>query len=270
VEHDMFILRNTQRRVAAIGAASALLAVVTTACTDAPPPTSSRDASLTAQVAANDSLIRSAAAATRRDSARPGTTPGTPTAVAGYAFPASLALSTAQQNQIVALRAAFGEQTAKDAADYNAIVLEARNARAAGASAASIDAIVAKGSAIAERLRSAEAALQTAIEAVLTPAQREWLARCATPRSLTAAQTQQIADLERAFEQAMAADLKAIADALGSITALRASNAGSSAVESQIRTIIDGVTPARERLRTAQQKLAADIAKITGTSSCEG
>lgn len=266
----MFTFFTTQRRVAAFGAASAFLAVVTTACTDSSPlaPTGGRDTSLAAQVAANDSLIRSASAATRRDSAGPGTASGTPTVGPGFALPASLALSTAQQNQIAALQAAFDQQTAKDAADYNAILIEARNARAAGASAASIDAIIAKGSAIAQRLQAAQAALQAAIEAVLTPAQREWLARCASPLSLTATQTQQIADLERAFEQAMAADLKAISDALDKILALRASSTASSAVESQIRAILDGVTPARERLRAAQQKLAADIAMITGTSSC--
>jgi len=151
----MFTFFTTQRRVAAFGAASAFLAVVTTACTDSSPlaPTGGRDASLAAQVAANDSLIRSASAATRRDSAGPGTASGTPTVGPGFAFPASLALSTAQQNQIAALQAAFDQQTAKDAADYNAILIEARNARAAGASAASIDAIIAKGSAIAQRLQ---------------------------------------------------------------------------------------------------------------------
>ena len=266
----MFSLRQTPRRVAALGAASALLAVLTTACTDASPlaPGTGSDASLASQVAANDSLIRSASAATRRDSAGAGTTAGTPATGGAFAFPASLALSPAQQEQIAALRAAFEQQTAKDAADYSAIVTEARAARAAGASAASIDAIVAKGSAIAQRLQAAEAALQKAIDAVLTPAQREWLARCASPLSLTEAQQQQIANLERAFDQAVAADLKAIEDALKSINALRAGTPGSSAVESQIRAILDAVTPARERLRAAQQKLAADIATISGTSGC--
>ena len=268
----MFSFLRTQRRGAAIGTVSALLVVGATACTDASPlaPAGDTDASLAAQVATNDSLIRSASAATRRDSAGPGAVSAGPAVGSAFALPASLALSAAQQQQINALRATFEQQTAKDAADYNAILVEARAARAAGASAASIDAIMAKGSAIAQRLEAAAAALQKAIDAVLTPAQREWLARCASPLSLTAAQAQQIADLERAFELAMTADLKAISDALDKILALRAASPGSSAVESQIRGILDAVTPARERVRAAQQKLSTDIATITGTSSCGG
>jgi hypothetical protein len=249
----------------------ALLLVLLAACQgDAllTPAARGQEETLAAKVAANDSLITSTRSAAQRDTAGRSAA-GTPSIGIGN-LPASLALSAAQREQIAALQAKYTQETAADSAAYAAIVTQALAARAAGATSEAINAIMAPALAIEQRLAAARAALNTALEAVLTPAQREWLAQCAAPRALSAAQAEQVAAREQAFRTAMAADLAAIDKALADITALRGSGQASSAIEAQIRSILEQVTPARERLRAAQQQLAADIAQIIGTTTCQG
>jgi hypothetical protein len=269
----MFPMRG-RSTVATTGWMPVLVLSLVTACSETSPVSPSAStgtrSGLAGQVAANDSIINLTASATQRDGST--STPRTPISSdePGLGLPASLALTPAQQQQLNALRAAHAQQTAADVAAYNAILAQARAARVAGASAATIDSIVATGTAVQKRLEAADAALLKNIDALLTPAQRQWLQTCQTTPALSQAQAEQIAALERAFASANAADLAAIESALANITRLRGSGQSSSSIETQVRDILNLVTPARERVRAAQQKLAADIAQIMGTSPCQG
>ncbi len=248
------------------------LVLVTACANDAPLAPSSTDAGtgvLAAQVAANDSLIRSTTATTRSAA---GAAAGTAVSTGALLsrLPASLALTSAQRAQLDTLVAKHEQAIASDVAAYNAILVQARSARESGATSASIDAIIATGADVRKRLDAASAAHFAAIEAILSPAQREWLATCANGPVMSSAQAEQIATLLQAFESATAADMAAIEQALATITALRNGAQPDSAIEAQIRSVLEQVTPARERLRAAQQKLEADIAKIVGNNTCEG
>ncbi len=247
--------------------------VLVTACSDAAPvaPSSTDVGSgvLAAQATANDSLIRSTTAIAQ-SAARAGARAAISTGALVSRLPASLALTSAQQAQLNALEAKHEKDMASDVAAYDAIVAQARSARQSGATSASIDAIMATGAEIQKRLEAARAAYFAAIEAILSPAQREWLATCANGPVLSPAQTQQIATLVQAFSSAIAADVAVIDQALAKITALRNGTQTSSAIEAQISSALEQVLPARLRLSAAQQKLEADIAKIVGNNTCEG
>jgi Spy/CpxP family protein refolding chaperone len=90
-------------------------------------------------------------------------------------FPDSLALSPAQQQQIVALRAAFRQSNAAPFARLTAISDSARAARAAGATPDQVRAIEDQARPIEKSLRPGNEQVQLKIEAVLTPGQLAWM-----------------------------------------------------------------------------------------------
>jgi hypothetical protein len=254
------------------------LAMGVTACADRLPsaPDALTKDSLAGLITENNGAIQRIASTVKSDTARGAGstgTAGTAGSITGgdFSFPAALALTATQQNQIAALRAAYAQATAADSVAWKAIVDKALAARAAGSPASVIDEIVASGVAISERLSRAARKLEEDILAVLTPAQRDWLAKCAGPQALSVQQQQQLAALQTAFDQATAADVAAIQAALSKIEALRAgSGAGTQAVEEQIRAVIEAVLPARLRLSAAQQQLAQQVSAVTGPSGCAG
>lgn len=97
-------------------------------------------------------------------------------------FPDSLALSDEQRAQMLALRVAFRAEH-QDALDsLRAIFQAAHAARHDGATREEIRAILATGRPIGEALRPDVIALHQALLAVLTDAQRAWLAANRPPR----------------------------------------------------------------------------------------
>ena len=88
---------------------------------------------------------------------------------------ADLKLSNDQGAKIKALLEAFDQANKADIEALAKIGAEAKAAAAAGKSREEIAAILARGNAIRVRLEAAEKALQTAIENVLTAAQKAWL-----------------------------------------------------------------------------------------------
>jgi hypothetical protein len=262
---------------------TALLAVAlafSAACAERTPsaPDAPTQATLTGLIAQNNSAIQSIAAAAQQGTTRGqggnGSGPSSAPSASGFGldfgFPAALALTAAQQSQVTALRTASAQATAADSAALKVIFDRALAARASG-SPVSVDQILASSAAIRTRLEQAEQKLRDSILAVLTPAQRDWLAKCTGPRTFTPQQQQQIAALQAAFDQSTASYVAAIQAALLKIEALRkGAGAGTQAVEQQIRAIIDAVLPARQSLSAAAQQLAKDLSAITAISGCAG
>lgn len=91
-------------------------------------------------------------------------------------LPEEIKLTDAQKAQIDALRAAFQTANAANHAALKAIFDEAKAARDAGKTRAEVRAILDRGKPMADQMRAAVQALHTAIQAVLTDAQRAWLA----------------------------------------------------------------------------------------------
>ncbi|WP_353268002.1 hypothetical protein [Gemmatimonas sp.] len=266
----MFGFYTRGRTVAAARWPAVVALAFTTACAaDAPlaPSADPGTGSLGAQMAANDSLIKSVTSTVQRAG---GAGSANGVAAGGYLsrLPASLALTSAQQAQMNALLAKREKETASDLAAYTAIVMQARSARQSGASAASVEAILATGADIKKRLDTAEAAHRAAIDAILSPAQREWLAKCANGPAFSPAQVQQIAEIEKAFASASTPDVAAIDKAVESIMALRDGDRPNMTTEAKITSILEQITAARDRLRALQLKRDADIANILGTSIC--
>jgi Spy/CpxP family protein refolding chaperone len=182
-------------------------------------------------------------------------------------LPDSIKLSAAQQAQIRGLVNAFVQSTRADMEALNAIHQEARAAKAAGKSEAEIRAIFARGDAIRARLHDAEARLRAQIEAVLTPAQKAWLAnpgprptnQCrADGIRLTDAQHTQITALIASFETANRADLEAIKAVHEEARAAR--EAGAS--RERIAEILKKAEAPMRRIRAAQEALQAAIRAV--------
>jgi Spy/CpxP family protein refolding chaperone len=107
------------------------------------------------------------------------------------------------------------------------------------------------------------AALKAKIDAILTPAQKAWLAAnapkpCPAAPALTDAQKAQIKALRDAFQQANKADLDAIRAVMQQAHAAR--QAGKTRAD--IKAILDAAKPAFDRLRTARQKLQSDVSAV--------
>ncbi len=90
-------------------------------------------------------------------------------------FPDSLALSAAQSQQIVALRAAFHQQNAPAFAQLKAISDSARAAMNAGATRDQMRAIMEQAKPINESLRAGNKQVQGQVEALLSPGQLAWM-----------------------------------------------------------------------------------------------
>ncbi len=94
----------------------------------------------------------------------------------GAPLPDSLKLTDAQKAQIQSLIAAFVTANAADIATLKAAHVAARDAIRSGATRDSVRAILDAAKPAADRLGAAADALHTAIAAVLTDAQRAWIA----------------------------------------------------------------------------------------------
>lgn len=182
-----------------------------------------------------------------------------------HALPDSIKLTADQEAKIKALVEAFKQATKADHDAFNAVLREAAQAIRAHKSRAEVKAILDRGIAIRARLGTASSALKTAIDAVLTPEQRAWLAshrpqRCDPSKfiPLTDAQKAQMRALGAAFEQANKADLEAVKAAFAEARAAHA--AGKTRAE--IQAILEAVKPAIERLDAARRVLHAQLEAI--------
>lgn len=97
-------------------------------------------------------------------------------------FPDSIALTDEQRAEMLALRMAFRAEHEAQLDSLRDIFQQARLARLEGASREEVRAILATGRPIAEALRPDVIALHEALRAVLTDAQRAWLAANRPPR----------------------------------------------------------------------------------------
>ncbi|MBM4184245.1 MAG: hypothetical protein FJ207_08445 [Gemmatimonadetes bacterium] len=90
-------------------------------------------------------------------------------------LPAELALTTAQKEQISALRQAFKAARASQLAALKAVMERAKAARAAGQTREEVRAIMVEARPIAQSLRAAVLALYQSVLGVLTAEQKAWL-----------------------------------------------------------------------------------------------
>lgn len=98
------------------------------------------------------------------------------------AFPDSIALTDEQRAQMLTLRMAFRAEHQAELEALRDIFQEARLARLEGATREEVRAILVTGRPIAEALRPDVRALHEALRAVLTDAQRAWLAANRPPQ----------------------------------------------------------------------------------------
>jgi hypothetical protein len=98
------------------------------------------------------------------------------------AFPDSIALTDEQKAEMLALRTAFRTANQVQIDSLRSIFQAAHAARQDGATREEVRAILATGRPIAEALRPAVRALHVALRAVLTDAQRAWIAANRPPR----------------------------------------------------------------------------------------
>jgi Spy/CpxP family protein refolding chaperone len=179
-----------------------------------------------------------------------------------HRLPESIALTAAQQAQIRSLLTRFAEATKADHELLATIGREVLEAIKAGKSREEIRALLARGDAARERLRAAEAALRTAIEAVLTAEQKAWLAsqdgRNCRMISLSEQQRTEISALVADFQKANAADLAIIRDALEKARAAIQSGA----TRAEIAAILEAARPAMERIRAAESALSEAILAV--------
>lgn len=97
-------------------------------------------------------------------------------------FPDSIALTDEQKEQMLALRIAFRAANQPQLDSLRAVFQAARAARQDGATREEVRAILATGRPIAEALRPKVRALHEALRAILTDAQRAWIAANRPPR----------------------------------------------------------------------------------------
>jgi hypothetical protein len=186
---------------------------------------------------------------------------GVPATMRGLgALPPALRLTREQQATIRALLEAHGAALETDRAALRAVMEEVAAARHSGKTQAEIAAIMSKAAPIMERIAAAHAALEVELVAVLTPAQRDWLAsytkRCdLAAMRLTAAQRAQVDSLRHAFEAANRADLDLVASAMTQARAAHAAGASRTEIQAILRT----AAPAFERLAAARAELQARI-----------
>lgn len=180
-------------------------------------------------------------------------------------LPDELKLTPDQQAKIKALVTAFEAATKADRDAMNAILRQAKDAIVAHKSRDEVKAILDQGTAIRNRLSAAEAALRSAIEAVLTPEQKAWLdahrpARCDPSKfpPLSDAQKAQMRALEQAFQTANKADLDAVKAILDQAHA--AALAGKTPAE--VQAIIATAKPIMERLELARHALQAQLKAV--------
>lgn len=180
-------------------------------------------------------------------------------------LPDSIELSDAQKAQIRTLIEAFQQATRGDREALGAILREARQAIEAKKPRSEVNAILLHAAPIIARLAAAEAKLKSDIDAVLTPAQRAWIA-AHSPRAcrpdqfppLTDAQKAQIHALEVAFQTANKADLDAVKAILEEARA--ATEAGKS--RDEVAAILEKARAPMQRLETARKDLREKILDV--------
>ena len=184
-------------------------------------------------------------------------------------LPADLALTADQRAQITALVDAFQQSVHADVEGLRAVERRAIEARHAGKSADEVNAIRAEGAAIRLRIEAAAQRLRTDIQAVLTPAQRDWVrahgggdGTCDGRQQLTPEQQAQIQALIAAFQAEHAADIQAIQKAMADARA--AKSAGKT--EAEVRAILETARAAQERLQAAHAALQERIRAILSTT----
>jgi Spy/CpxP family protein refolding chaperone len=184
-------------------------------------------------------------------------------------LPDSIALTADQKTKIKALIDAFQTSTK---ADHQALEALLRNARDLNkphgtTGADSVGKLLAKAAEITQRLAAAQAKLKSDIDAILTPAQKAWLAshepkNCKPGKfpPLSDAQKAQIKALEDAFQANNKADLDAVKAALDSAK-------GKTGAERE--AILKTVKDAQQRLEKARHTLKEAI-KAVLTSEQKG
>jgi Spy/CpxP family protein refolding chaperone len=177
-------------------------------------------------------------------------------------LPADIALSADQRARIGALIEAFVAATAADRAALTAIREEAADARRDGATPEQVRAILATGAEPRKRLHEATIALQRAVLAELTPAQRAWLANRPPPEprpcALSDTQRTEISGLLAAYEAANAADIALIRAVHERARA--AKDAG--ATRAEVAAILAEGREAVQRLRAARDALREGIRAV--------
>jgi Spy/CpxP family protein refolding chaperone len=173
-------------------------------------------------------------------------------------LPADLALTAEQRALIRSAVESFVTETAADRALLAAVLREAVDARNAGSTPAEVRAILATGAEARARLHEAERALHQAVMAVLTPAQRAWLAdrpaQDPRPCALSDTQRTEISGLLAAFEDANASDIALVRSVFERARAAQqagASRADVAAILAEGRDAVQRLKAARQALRDA-------------------
>ncbi|MEP6905639.1 MAG: Spy/CpxP family protein refolding chaperone [Gemmatimonadales bacterium] len=182
-----------------------------------------------------------------------------------HALPDDLKLTSDQETQIKALVEAYKKDTKADNDALDAILKQAREAVKAKKTAAEVKAILDHGAPIVAKLNAAAEALKTKIDAILTPAQRAWLADHAPKKCkkgsfppLTDAQKALMKGYEQAFEQQNKADLATVKAGMDQIKG--AVTSGKTPAE--IQAILDSIKPALDRLATARKTLHTQLESV--------
>ena len=185
--------------------------------------------------------------------------------IGGARLPDDLRLTAEQKAAIAELHEAFMQASADEVQALRGIEQQVRQLRRAGGSREEILALLADAKVIRDKLAEDFAALQEAIWAIYTPAQRAWIEahkprvcdRNGPPR-LTEAQIAQIRSLMQAFQEAISDEMAAIKAAHQEARAAKA--AGASAEE--IRAILATVQDELEAVRMAEQRLENAILEV--------
>jgi hypothetical protein len=184
--------------------------------------------------------------------------------IGGARLPDELQLTADQKAAIAALHDAFKQENADEIAALRAIEQQLKQL-GRGGSREERQALMAQAAEILRSLHDEFSAMQDAIWAVYTAAQKEWIEShkpkvCDRrgPPQLTEAQIAQIRALKAAFAEAVADELAAIKAAHEDARA--AKQAGASADE--IRAILAAVQDEMQAIRQAEQRLQDAIQEL--------
>jgi Spy/CpxP family protein refolding chaperone len=197
--------------------------------------------------------------------AQPPRAPLPPTVELLRKLPDAQKLSAEQRGKVDAAIAAYAVAVQPDVQAIAAIEARAAEAAKAGKPRAEVEKILAEAAPVRARIAAAQQALVTQLLALLTDAQRAWLAAntpvvCDAAKfpPFTDAQRAQVAALQKAFETANRADLDAIAAARKAAEAARAAKKS----EAEVKAILDAVQPAADRVAAARKALDAQVAAL--------
>jgi hypothetical protein len=186
-------------------------------------------------------------------------------------LPPDIALSGAQASAISAMIETFVAATAADRQALAALLKEAAQARQAGKTPEEVQAILAGGAPIRERLHTAQLTLHRSIMGTLTPAQRAWLMNRPPPEPrpcvLTDAQRTEISALRAAFEESHAADialLRYVHQRAHAALEAGASHEAIVAILAEGREAVERLRIARNALHTAIQAVLTPAQRAAG------